>query len=290
MHGAGPKWLEHTASEARQMLHLSLRLAGRLEYFEMACLPFGASAAVHGFNRVAQAIESILKTQFGIPCTHYFDDFTFVLPRAFGEAAIQEVRRALSTFGWTVAGGDKDPPLKQKFGALGVEFDLSQATQSTLGAKITVCNTQKRLDEVKQSIRTILANDRLSTPVAAQLRGRLVFANAQAFGKCGALAYHLLGKRADVASNVEALDSDLKWALTWLLKHLERNRSREIPLGPHDPPLLVFTDGACEADPTAEQGIQAGYGAVFYDPKRRVYRPLWRRPRHPPAAKTHLRG
>ena len=102
------------------------------------------------------------------------------------------------------------PPLKQKFGALGVEFDLSQATQSTQDAKFTVCNTQKRLDEVKQSIRTILANDRLSTPVAAQLRGRLVFANAQAFGKCGALAYHLLGKRADAASNVEALDSDLK--------------------------------------------------------------------------------
>ncbi len=83
---------------------------------------------------------------------------------------------------------------------LGVEFDLSQATQSTQDAKFAVCNTQKRLDEVKQSIRTILANDRLSTPVAAQLRGRLVFANAQASGKCGALAYHLPGKRADVAS------------------------------------------------------------------------------------------
>ncbi len=110
MHGAGPKWLEHTASEARQMLHLSLRLAGRLEYFEMACLPFGASATVHGFNRVAQAIESILKTQLGMPFTHYFDVFTFVLPRAFGEAANQEVRHALSTLGWTVAGGDKDPP------------------------------------------------------------------------------------------------------------------------------------------------------------------------------------
>ncbi len=117
---------------------------GEPEYFEMARLPFGASAAVHGFNRVVQAIESILKTQLGIPCTHYFDDFTFVLPRAFGEAAIQEVRRALSTLGRTVAGGDKDPPLKQKFCALGVEFDLSQATQSTLGAKITACNTQNK--------------------------------------------------------------------------------------------------------------------------------------------------
>ncbi len=29
----------------------------------------------------------------------------------------------------------------------------------------------------------------------------------------------------------------------------------------------MFTDGACEAYPTAEQGIQAGYGAVIYDPK-----------------------
>ena len=29
----------------------------------------------------------------------------------------------------------------------------------------------------------------------------------------------------------------------------------------------MFTDGACEADPTAEQDIQAGYGAVIYDAK-----------------------
>ena len=51
-----------------------------VEFFEACALPFGATAAVHGFNRMSQALETILTDIFGIPCTHYFDDFTFILP------------------------------------------------------------------------------------------------------------------------------------------------------------------------------------------------------------------
>ena len=37
---------------------------GNVEFFELHALPFGASAAVHGFNRAAMAIEHILTKLF----------------------------------------------------------------------------------------------------------------------------------------------------------------------------------------------------------------------------------
>ena len=42
---------------------------GLPEFFEVCALPFGATAAVHGFKRVATALEAILVQEFGIPCT-----------------------------------------------------------------------------------------------------------------------------------------------------------------------------------------------------------------------------
>ena len=53
--------------------------------------PFGASAAVHGFNRAAQALENVLTRLFGILCTHYFDDFTFLVPSTLGSEILEVV-------------------------------------------------------------------------------------------------------------------------------------------------------------------------------------------------------
>ena len=83
-------------------------------------MPFGATAAVHGFNRVAIALETIITKIFGIPCTHYFDDFTFIVPSTLGQELIEIVKEGLAFLGWRVKGGDKDVPLDRTFGALGV--------------------------------------------------------------------------------------------------------------------------------------------------------------------------
>ena len=93
--------------------------SGQVELFELAALPFGASAAVHGFNRVAHALEAILRDDLGLPCTHYVDDFTLVLPRAFGEKMVERSKQAPAKLGWAVAPSKKDLPLSPRFIALG---------------------------------------------------------------------------------------------------------------------------------------------------------------------------
>ena len=57
------------------------------------------TAAVHGFNRVAIALETITAKIFGIPCTHYFDDFTFIVPSTLGQELIEIVKEGLAFLG-----------------------------------------------------------------------------------------------------------------------------------------------------------------------------------------------
>ena len=64
-----------------------------VEFFEATALPFGAAAAVHGFNRTAMALNHLVHEYAGTPCTHYFDDFTIIVPEALGEAADMATQR-----------------------------------------------------------------------------------------------------------------------------------------------------------------------------------------------------
>ena len=61
--------------------------AGAVEFFFARALPFGATAAVHGFNRAAMALNHLLHENVGVPCTHYFDDFTVIVPETIGAAS-----------------------------------------------------------------------------------------------------------------------------------------------------------------------------------------------------------
>ena len=54
---------------------------GKAEFFEACALPFGAAAAVHGFNRVATSLNYVMHFVIAAACSHYFDDFTFVMPK-----------------------------------------------------------------------------------------------------------------------------------------------------------------------------------------------------------------
>ena len=45
---------------------------------------------------MSQALETILTDIFGIPCTHYFDDFTFILPEPVAKLAIESAKKVLN--------------------------------------------------------------------------------------------------------------------------------------------------------------------------------------------------
>ena len=83
----------------------------KVMFFELHALPFGASAAVHGFNRAPMALEHILGSVFGIPCTHYFGDLTFIGPDNIMSSLMEIAKDAMAFLGWKIKGGDKDKSL-----------------------------------------------------------------------------------------------------------------------------------------------------------------------------------
>ena len=168
--------------------------SNQVRFFEMHALPFGATAAVHGFNRAAMALEHILTKLFGIPCTHYFDDFTFIGPDSIMPAVVDMAKDVLSLLGWSVKGGDKDKPLAPVFKALGVEFDLSKMSDPL--PTLEVVNTKSRIEAICAAIDEILHAKTMTSGQAQRLAGKLGFARSQLFGRVGAVALRVLHKRA----------------------------------------------------------------------------------------------
>ncbi len=188
-----------------------------VEFFLVTALPFGATAAVHGFNRAAMALNHLAHHYAGIPCSHYFDDFTVIAPEELAEEIDGLAKQFFEILGWDVK-KSKDKPMKEKFTALGVNFDLSQA----LGRdpKIIVENKEERIREIVGRIDHHLKIESISAAEAAELRGKLVFSNSQTSGRMGALAHHHLGKKAAGSGGPSRLDVDLKRALRWWKEHI----------------------------------------------------------------------
>ena len=230
--------------------------AAKAELFDAHALPFGAGAAVHGFNRAAESLETILAEIFGTPCTHNFDDFTFVLPKAIANVVAGSAKEVLKLLGWSVK-ASKDKPNEQAFTALGVRFDL-------IGATVGEPQWVKELQNLMQRI---LGNRHLRPSEAAQLRGRLVFANSHTFGKMGAVGFNALGRRAHCHGPTTSLDANLIWALEWWATCLVDPQPRAISLANMRAPVFLFTDGACEPDDGSETGVNAAYSAVMFDPE-----------------------
>ena len=102
---------------------------------------------------------------------------------------------------------------------------------------------------------------------ASQLRGRLVFSNSQTFGRAGALAYSALTKKASEGGHSTYMGKDFINSLRWWSSYFTTAKPRKVPVGKQRRPLYIFTDGACEPSLKNRMGMEAGYGAVMFDPE-----------------------
>ena len=88
-------------------------------------LPFGASAAVYAFNRVARAIHVIGERLFGLVWSNYYDDYHQLDLACCGDEAQRTAERLLSLLGWRFSLKDsKRKPMDFCFDVLGVTFEL----------------------------------------------------------------------------------------------------------------------------------------------------------------------
>jgi hypothetical protein len=240
--------------------HGSSEVEGGVAFYRAHALPFGSGASVVGFNRAAAGLRACMNRCFSIPVDNFFDDYPVVAPAAVATTLGLTFKKCAEITGWVLRDGDKDKDFASTFEVLGVVFDLKAVTTE---GTLVVKNTEARTKALSEQLTSALTADRLSAAEAAQLAGRLQFASAQVFGRCGTAILWNIRRRAEAKGGTGPLDHNLRMALLWWRRFLGTARPRVVALAPGGPPLLLFTDGFCEGEGSE---VVAGIGAVLLDP------------------------
>ena len=232
---------------------------GEPSYFVGAALPVGAKASVNGFCRAAMALRQLAVKLLHLAGTNYFDDFPIVEPLTLKDSATMAFTKLCGILGWELSLDDKkNVDFDTVFGPLGVIINFAAIGDGF----ITVSNKPSRMKEIGAMSAGFVERNALRPGEAATLRGKLLYAEQQCLGRCGAMATRALGHRAQGAAGVQHLDPHLRQALQWIVNFSNDLMPRLIKLRDERPPVLVFTDGACE---TGEDRVTS-CGGIIYEP------------------------
>ena len=226
---------------------------GRYLYLASA-LPFGATASVPHFNRVARLLREILTRGARVTTSHFFDDFPVVGPRPLWDTFGRAVVRLGALVGWRWKPATVETAFDRSFGLLGVRLDLRRAVCE--GA-VVVTNTEARQAELAEALAAARAEPRMEPHAAAVLAGRLAFAGSQCFGKSGAAFLAPLRETAR-RTTAAPMAGKLAAALDWWRAFVFHAAPRELRLFVPTLPLLLFGDGCCEEN-------LHGIGAAIFD-------------------------
>ena len=152
---------------------------------------------------------------------------------------------------------------ERAFVSLGVVFDLRECKAQS---KIWIANKTERVKEIKLSMSKVVEAGALSGHQASSLRGRLIFASAQCFGRAGAWGVKELGRLADHPGKHQ-VDQRARVMFHFWQALLDRSPPRLLSAGPGPPPVLLFTDGACEG----EEAAGVTMGGVVFDPLTQLF-------------------
>lgn len=221
----------------------------RAEIYVQRALPFGATAAVYAFNRLARALWGLGVQGLHLWWSQFFDDFP-TLSLSVGAASSRNSAEGLmSMLGCSFATEDKkNKPFLSTFTALGVEFRL----ENSVAKCYEIANKAGRADGIALQVRNVLAKGYMSAQEAAELRGRFQYATAQLFGRVMVPAMRQLSVRSHALGSAHLLHSRLEAALRALVEFVQHGKPRLIDLNDKRKPVLVFTDGACEGSGFSE--------------------------------------
>ena len=227
-------------------------IESRPKFFRMESLPFGATGSVSSFLRTSAAVKTIGAGLASLVWTAFFDDFICVCKQEDSCATDMAVRHLFQSLGWSVP-VDKDKPFSQEFAALGVWFDLSETGMG----RFKISNTESRRTELTERIDAVLGQDSLSVPESASLRSRLLFAEAQIFGRVAKQALASVGSPSLLGRSLQPLNDEVIFHLKWLRDRVLNGKPREVSLS-EAPTWYLFTDGACSALVVAGQARPLG--------------------------------
>ena len=222
------------------------------EAFGCRVLPFGARAAVQAFCRAAHSIWYLGVKLLRLHWSVYFDDFFVIEDEKQSKHTGLIVMALFNLLGWGVS-EEKDAGFLSVARVVGVCVDLSDANIMLL----KLYNTESRKAEIKNSIDEILGRGSLKKGELLSLRGRLVFAENQVFGKTCNVAMRVLSKYAD-GHSTGPVQNELCDALSML-------RDRIVSAEPYK--IFGRDRGVAHvyADACFEPGPKAGLGGVLVD-------------------------
>ena len=239
---------------------------GGVRFFAVQSLPFGATASVSSFLRIAASIKFIGALGMRIVWTNFFDDYTAACaPRSAHEVTFC-VESLLKLLGVGFAeSGPKAPDFDVKFKSLGLELDLSKANAGTF----TLGHAAKRSEELLGSIHSLLQMERLDVRDLEQLHGRLVWYGSYIFGRELNAAVRVISKHARVKAKTVNMSEELAQSLSFLANELTRAEPVRISTCQSDT-WYVFTDGAY--DPTSSTpGLVGGLLVDQYGRSREFF-------------------
>ena len=229
-----------------------------VEYYESIALPFGSVCAVMAFNRMARALRIILAELFAVVNTNFFDDFCQLECEGLCDSAWQTAELVMKLLGWRISmSEDKRSPFAQEFNLLGAVVDLSEAKFGV----VSVHNKPSRITDLRELVNSICGSQTVAVSTLETLRGRLLYAAGHTFGRCTQLAIQLISRVARRGPLV-LLDDQLKGVILKALHCLIDSKPRRVQAWTGRPPIIMFTDGACEDD-----GGKVSHGATLFDPE-----------------------
>ena len=168
----GSRWASYVALWNHQTSDVSV--------FALHALPFGAARSVFSFLRVIHSVWHLGAFFLWLIWSCYYDDLISLSDAERIDVTHRTIDAFFTLLGWVYAkDGSKSQAYSEAFSALGVCFALSDMH---LG-RVTICNTEKRIQQLLEAIRGFLAKGSMTVPEALKLRGQLQFACGQVLGR-----------------------------------------------------------------------------------------------------------
>ena len=211
---------------------------GQKVFYSHRALPFGATASVYGYNRVARAVVHIARAFLGLPVDSYFDDFWAVDRRELAQSSFALFGALNVALGLSLKRRkDLHPTVKGPL--LGVQCDLGPFP---FRAEVD----PDRCAKLVKILMRVLAQDLLPSGPASSLAGKLQFASCAIFGRVGRAALRAIyARQYSTFRGHSRLTIGLRAALCFLCVLLQDPPARLVaPPSVREPHYALYTDGA----------------------------------------------
>ena len=230
-------------------------------YFVMIGHSFGLVSAVYNYNRRSALLNEFLQKIFGLVSFSYYDDkYGFETERTIGSA------HEVAQFAHRVLGAKFDLKKLQS----GPLVEILGVTYNFLFMTLEIKDDRKA--DLTEEIKAILEADHLDPGHAGKLKGKLMFAASQLWGKVGRAFLLAISERQYMKFRMYrdeklALGTALRRALEQWLRLIKFGPPRELTIVDRQKSdVVLFTDGSYPDDRKGEtkESQPPRIGAVLF--------------------------